>query len=732
MLQQVATAKSEVAAFASTGGPEYLSDAGPQQDFAKLLQDQRQSAQGSNKAPVAEPHSGPKPASAAHSTEEAKEQQTSSQTKDKEVETSVASSHVLKSEKPQFKEKPSTEAEQATSQTLSSQTPLDLHSEDNSADLEDLTHQGAEQRPIHTDTGLLLNPIASSIHANLLVDKPDIAQDWVSLVENLQKLQDQIGASQEPTDGDAAASLLDLIKPKQGLDTDTTPQFLRANHEPDALASEGLSTLLPSTQEGLEQVAGTALLEQVAETASLDDMVLTKIIDDLATDAKNITPGIKVSADQQPFADAITKAVQQAISELTTEPEAGHTEPVKTATQLVLKVIEQPAIVQDLLGKFTQVKADEQLDITNKANALDTAIISSPSAVSLNDSAALDPQTLPDLALQINKALLEAVVGEIKPKENTANNMALATLPEDSLNKVLANIAERLFARTSGAESSVNEQGGVKPSNVSAANLVVANEAVIKEFVSVLKTGVEEFKAQLAQGREPGIDLKALVTDSLIKVTDTPLTAKAMENTEQLVKNVALLLDFGQNLNKTVTQEHHQLYGTAVREVSQLQGEQTKQLQLNQFESKFEKAIAINKPEGQVQLAEKVRWMMNSKNLVAEIRLDPAELGSMNVKIAMSGESATVNFVVQSAHARDAVDNATPRLREMLAEKGIELGQSSVRQENGGQQQDDDPSQSGEQGLASQDDSSGGEDDTQLLSQHKIVNGALGGIDYFV
>jgi flagellar hook-length control protein FliK len=129
-------------------------------------------------------------------------------------------------------------------------------------------------------------------------------------------------------------------------------------------------------------------------------------------------------------------------------------------------------------------------------------------------------------------------------------------------------------------------------------------------------------------------------------------------------------------------------------------------------------------------LAEKVRWMVNTKNLVAEIRLDPAELGSMNVKVTVSGESATVNFVVQSQQARDAVDNATPRLNEMLAEKGIELGQSSVRQESDGNQgQDGD-------GLANQGGRGEGEAEDievpQVLGQQNIVNGALGGIDYFV
>jgi flagellar hook-length control protein FliK len=198
-----------------------------------------------------------------------------------------------------------------------------------------------------------------------------------------------------------------------------------------------------------------------------------------------------------------------------------------------------------------------------------------------------------------------------------------------------------------------------------------------------------------------------------------------------MLKSVSQVLDFAQTINRTIEHHHDQSFSAASRDVAQIQGEQSKQIQLNQFESKFDKAINIAKPEGHQQLAEKVRWMVNTKNLVAEIRLDPAELGSVHVKVALSGESATINFVVQSQQARDALDTATPKLREMLAEKGIELGQSSVRQESDSQQGQGD-GQSANQGSRSKDEAENIEVPEHVFAQQKIVNGALGGIDYFV
>ncbi len=221
------------------------------------------------------------------------------------------------------------------------------------------------------------------------------------------------------------------------------------------------------------------------------------------------------------------------------------------------------------------------------------------------------------------------------------------------------------------------------------------------------------------------------MSDALAKTTDTAAVAKAPVNLEQMVKNVSQVLDFAQTMNRAIESQHDQAYSVTLRDVAQIQGEQSKQIQLNQFESKFEKAINIAKPEGHQLLAEKVRWMVNTKNLVAEIRLDPAELGSMHVKVVVSGESATVNFVVQSQQARDAVDNATPRLREMLAEKGIELGQSSVRQESDGQQEQGD-GELAKQGGCDKDEAEDVDVPEQVLAQQNIVNGAIGGIDYFV
>ncbi|KJY83785.1 flagellar hook-length control protein FliK [Vibrio galatheae] len=87
------------------------------------------------------------------------------------------------------------------------------------------------------------------------------------------------------------------------------------------------------------------------------------------------------------------------------------------------------------------------------------------------------------------------------------------------------------------------------------------------------------------------------------------------------------------------------------------------------------------------QVAERVQMMM-SKNLKnIDIRLDPPELGRMQIRMHMNGDAATVHFTVANQQARDVIEQSMPRLREMLAQQGVQLGDSSVQQQAAGQQQ---------------------------------------------
>ncbi|OEE50273.1 flagellar hook-length control protein FliK [Vibrio splendidus] len=98
--------------------------------------------------------------------------------------------------------------------------------------------------------------------------------------------------------------------------------------------------------------------------------------------------------------------------------------------------------------------------------------------------------------------------------------------------------------------------------------------------------------------------------------------------------------------------------------------------------------LQLTKELATEQVAEKVQMMMskNLKNL--DIRLDPPELGQMKIRMTMNNDVANVHFTVSNQQAREVIEQTLPRLREMLAQQGLQLADSSVQQQNSGQGQD--------------------------------------------
>ncbi|MCA1806068.1 MAG: flagellar hook-length control protein FliK [Xanthomonadaceae bacterium] len=77
-------------------------------------------------------------------------------------------------------------------------------------------------------------------------------------------------------------------------------------------------------------------------------------------------------------------------------------------------------------------------------------------------------------------------------------------------------------------------------------------------------------------------------------------------------------------------------------------------------------------------LGEQVQWMVGNRLQGAEIRLNPAHLGPMEVRIQMQNDQANITFTAQHGVAREALEAAIPRLREMLGESGLQLNNVTV------------------------------------------------------
>lgn len=95
------------------------------------------------------------------------------------------------------------------------------------------------------------------------------------------------------------------------------------------------------------------------------------------------------------------------------------------------------------------------------------------------------------------------------------------------------------------------------------------------------------------------------------------------------------------------------------------------------------------------ELGERILFMAGKKIQSAEIRLNPPNLGLMEVKLAISGEQAQLVFQSGNANVRDVLESAVPRIREMLEQSGITL--TDVTVSDGKQQQESAESGEGDQ-----------------------------------
>ncbi|MDY6928491.1 MAG: flagellar hook-length control protein FliK [Pseudomonadota bacterium] len=442
-------------------------------------------------------------------------------------------------------------------------------------------------------------------------------------------------------------------------------------------------------------------------------------------------------------------------------------------------------VLSDLMALVKQVKAgaaSEEAGTENSISTSDSSLLAAVENVTAEsaDKAAEDAQLSEENLVALAMALLQGLPGERQNAKNETNPAAedgeQALLPElaaanvqlaeepievaESTDEALSNQAALLVSlmrlaqqntESAKTETPINaDKVPVKVTDLDALTSMLSesNDKTLQELAQVmsdsaskanpaltdtqlsqmrsqLTSGLEEMRTQLKQGHQPGIDLAALVQQTVQDVapqSSQNIVMPVMQDVQQLTQLASMAgMSPGQEqqLSELVTVARDVL----VHETRQQHGDTLKSIQQ---QTAFDKPVNVQQTQGQQQIAEKIRWMVNGRQSMAEIRLDPPEMGSMQIRLNVSGDSASVSFVVQSQQAKEALNEAMPRLRDMFSEQGLDLGESFVSQQN-----------SGEAGDGEFADQQGGgfgesaEDETKSQETH-VVRPANGLIDDYV
>ncbi|KOO14081.1 flagellar hook-length control protein FliK [Vibrio xuii] len=332
----------------------------------------------------------------------------------------------------------------------------------------------------------------------------------------------------------------------------------------------------------------------------------------------------------------------------------------------------------------------------------------------------VDADTLKPENAVVNQAALEDVVEPVVTAGVTAAVAASATQTAKAPVQTKANVDDSAKLSQTQAASIATVDGEVDPTMASAAPVAAAaaipwatsSDAPVSDEV-VLKHDVapKAQQAAVAQSVQQALNQQQMQAAQVaLQSQSVQHTAAAMPadlaamQMQQLAAapNVAISQEqallkaamgakaagtIGQLAKNGEGQQASQESGFA-QQLSQAAGAQGTQSlgQARAEQIAAQAPLQLSREMASEQVAERVQMMM-SKNLKnIDIRLDPPELGRMQIRMNMNGDAATVHFTVANQQARDVIEQSMPRLREMLAQQGVQLNDSSVQQQAGQQQ----------------------------------------------
>lgn len=408
-----------------------------------------------------------------------------------------------------------------------------------------------------------------------------------------------------------------------------------------------------------------------------------------ATDADNTVTKMAAtnSADSVMSEKAANESVtNQSIVSLLAKVQSGDGQAVSQfAKELTLTSTQQVKLEQQI----NQLKAAGELS----SNDVDKIKALLSEAMNTHSEKTQTPQ--PALVADAAKAALSnatesKVSGSKVPdsKVPAVIEKQIATLTKDEQQALLNKVNAQLQSLTPGTQQ--YEKLVAVQTLLSDAVTPVKADAVTPTLTATTEPDSKSPKAERSE------QLSVLKNASAVN-TDTETTSKldTLLDTERpkevsTARVVQLFNQLTAPLNPSQTGAYdaaYQQYEQALDVHSfQTQAQQQPQSKTVSLDPGVMQAINIIKSDAAKMLQERVSALLNINNKEAEIRLDPPEMGSMQIRIRSDAEQAQINFVVQNQQAKEALEQSMPRLREMLAQQGIELGESSIQQGNPEQQ----------------------------------------------
>lgn len=566
---------------------------------------------------------------------------------------------------------------------------------------------------------------------------------------------------------------------KANSSTEQLMSFLSAS-EKILSGAENKSMASPQTNEKISALSGESKEKAPTELEALLKQVLGGNSKEKADKKAESSSEVNVEKSSQDVMSTKTAAQSE---ELSTK--------VATESQ-VIKEIKVTANNKSIEGKVEAINAKSQGDLSavgknteenEQTSSQKIADLPSDSLLKGQKSTQTESSTKADVVtLHNNEASKEKISASdlkalVSESENSAEDAELTKMKAELLgNQAQTLSAEKSTQNHSPVESSITKELSEKAPKSTLESKVLLNEADVNLDVEQVNTDKVAFAGVTTPGekqaQESNINQSRVINQSTQKVMEQQATSAGnqsqqqsqeqstgkeaqnqfsnLSSNEELAKNEVVLKEkpFSELFDKKIAsssiesalnREMHQVNeatksaASAEEMITKLSSDSVQSSaqsisNAKQITSLQNEALSVYRKDFTGALKDKVMVMMNQKLQQVEIRLDPQELGNVNVKINLQNEQAIVNFTVQNQQAKEAFDQSLGRLKDMLAESGVDVGDANVEQQN--KQNDGEALAGNQQGtegeLASNEFSE--LNDTQTLN---LIKGSSTGVDYY-
>jgi flagellar hook-length control protein FliK len=329
-----------------------------------------------------------------------------------------------------------------------------------------------------------------------------------------------------------------------------------------------------------------------------------------------------------------------------------------------------------IMSSTPQAAAVSQQPANTAADAQNAQPFGEVLARQINDPNAKDAKA----DSKISAALLNQLVADVKTdKTDTADPAKTdvipantpTTLPADMLAALLPQVMNTSTASTAAAPAAKSDEAAISPA------ATMGKRGIASQNADIIPGARTELSTKADPAANPGVQVRdqtfaAALTESSNRAPTALELAAVRESASAAVVATpqpnAAALAAAQNTAANIA-------ATVIQPVQ----------------------VTVNTPITQSKWADefsqKITWLASSnKDQTAELHLNPPQLGPLDVVIKVSGDQATALFTSPHAAVRDAIEQAMPRLRDMLADNGIMLGNATVSD-----QAPRDPNQSGTQ-----------------------------------